>query len=157
VWCRPSRTSSASSCSTTSAPAGRTPAAWRPQRYQGLAAYARDVLDLIEELDLEDVVFVGHSVSAMIGVLAANRAPERFGALVLVSPSPRYIDDENYAGGFTHADIEGLLATMDESYLGWSAAMAPVIMGNATGPSSAASSRRASAAPTRTSPGSSPA
>jgi sigma-B regulation protein RsbQ len=113
---------------------GSDPAAWRPQRYQGLAAYARDVLDLIEELDLEDVVFVGHSVSAMIGVLAANRAPERFGALVLVSPSPRYIDDENYAGGFTHADIEGLLATMDESYLGWSAAMAPMIMGNGDRP-----------------------
>jgi sigma-B regulation protein RsbQ len=75
-------------------------------------------------------VFVGHSVSAMIGALAAAAEPERFGKLVLVGPSPRYIDDGDYTGGFTREDIEGLLESMDSNYLGWSHAMAPVIMGN---------------------------
>jgi sigma-B regulation protein RsbQ len=75
------------------------------------------------------VIFVGHSVSAMIGVLAAERAPELFGALVLVGPSPRYINDEGYVGGFSRADIEELLASLDSNYLGWSSAIAPVIMG----------------------------
>ena len=77
-----------------------------------------------------DVVFVGHSVSAMIGVLAANREPERFSRLVLVGPSPRYINDGEYVGGFTAEDIDGLLDSLDSNYLGWSSAMAPVIMGN---------------------------
>jgi sigma-B regulation protein RsbQ len=75
-------------------------------------------------------VFVGHSVSAMIGVLAAARAPERFAKLVLVGPSPRYIDDDGYVGGFGRQDIDELLASLDSNYLGWSSAMAPVIMGN---------------------------
>ena len=81
-------------------------------------------------LDLHDVIFVGHSVAAMIGVLAANRDPERFAELVLVGPSPRYIDDDDYVGGFSGADIEELLRALDANYLGWSQAMAPVIMGN---------------------------
>ena len=81
-----------------------------------------------------DVVFVGHSVSAMIGVLAAASEPERFARLVLVGPSPRYIDDDGYVGGFTREDIDGLLESMDSNYLGWSSAMAPVIMGNADRP-----------------------
>lgn len=102
---------------------------YRPERYATLAAYARDVLAFCEELGLEDMVFVGHSVSAMIGALAAARAPERFDSLVLVGPSPRYLDDDGYAGGFSQADIDGLLETMDTDYLGWSSAMAPVIMG----------------------------
>jgi len=104
------------------------------ERYSTLAGYAGDVLDICRELGLEDVVFVGHSVSAMIGVLAAADEPERFGSLVLVGPSPRYIDDEDYVGGFTPQDIEGLLDSMDSNYLGWSSAMAPVIMGNADRP-----------------------
>jgi len=99
-------------------------------RYGTLRGYADDVLEICRELDLHDVVFVGHSVSAMIGVLAAGAEPERFGKLVLVGPSPRYIDDEGYAGGFTREDVEGLLESMDSNYLGWSSAMAPVIMGN---------------------------
>jgi sigma-B regulation protein RsbQ len=98
-------------------------------RYASLDAYAEDVLDLLDELDLSDVVFVGHSVSAMIGVLAANRAPARFKSLILVSPSPRYVDDVGYAGGFTRDDIDGLLETMETDYLGWSSVMAPTIMG----------------------------
>ena len=79
-------------------------------------------------------MFVGHSVSAMIGVLAAAAEPDRFGALVLIGPSPRYIDDGDYVGGFAEADIEGLLDSMDSNYLGWSSTMAPVIMGNADRP-----------------------
>jgi sigma-B regulation protein RsbQ len=108
--------------------------AYDPQRYRSLEGYAADVIDVIRALDLHDVVFVGHSVSAMIGVLAAAREPDRFGALVLVAPSPRYIDDEGYAGGFSEKDIEDLLASLDRNYLGWSSTMAPVIMGNTDRP-----------------------
>src|SRR5918992_5134177 len=91
-----------------------------PARYGSLDAYADDVLAICRELDLTNIVFVGHSVSAMIGVLAANAEPERFDRLVLVGPSPRYIDDDGYAGGFTLDDIEGLLQSMSSNYLGWS-------------------------------------
>ena len=104
--------------------------AYDPQKYASLDGYADDVLELCAELDLRDVVFVGHSVSSMIGVLAANREPDRFAALVLVAPSPRYLDDEGYVGGFTAADIEELLGSLESNYLGWSSAMAPVIMAN---------------------------
>jgi len=104
--------------------------AYDPERYGSLRGYAADLVEICRELELTDAVFVGHSVSAMIGVLAAAAEPERFGRLVLVGPSPRYIDDEDYAGGFTREDIEGLLESMDSNYLGWSGAMAPVIMGN---------------------------
>jgi sigma-B regulation protein RsbQ len=109
---------------------GADPAAYDPERHGTLEGYAEDVLELCRELDLRDIVFVGHSVSAMIGVLAANREPERFAALVLVGPSPRYVDAGGYRGGFTREDIEELLASLDSNYLGWSSAMAPVIMGN---------------------------
>lgn len=103
--------------------------AYDARRYGSLEAYADDVIAILEELDLRDVVFVGHSVSSMIGVLAAAAAAERFAKLVLVGPSPRYIDDGDYVGGFTRADIEELLDALDANYLGWSSAMAPVIMG----------------------------
>jgi sigma-B regulation protein RsbQ len=109
---------------------GSDPGAYDPVRYGSLDGYATDVLELCGELDLTDVVFVGHSVSAMVGVLAAIREPARFGALVLVGPSPRYLDADGYVGGFSRADIDELLASLDSNYLGWSAAMAPVIMGN---------------------------
>jgi sigma-B regulation protein RsbQ len=105
-------------------------AAYDDERYSTLDGYATDVVEICEALDLTDVVFVGHSVSAMVGVLAAARAPERFGALVLIGPSPRYINDGDYVGGFTEDDIAGLLASLDSNYLGWSSAMAPAIMGN---------------------------
>jgi sigma-B regulation protein RsbQ len=104
--------------------------AYDAERYASLDGYARDVLDVCEALDLNDVVFVGHSVSAMVGMLAAIAAPERFGALVLIGPSPRYINDGDYVGGFTEEDIDGLLDSLDSNYLGWSSAMAPVIVGN---------------------------
>jgi sigma-B regulation protein RsbQ len=100
------------------------------QKYATLDGYASDVLEICRDLQLSDVVFVGHSVSAMIGILAANREPQRFAALVLVGPSPRYIDDADYVGGFSRQDIEGLLSSLDSNYLGWSSSMAPVIMGN---------------------------
>lgn len=104
--------------------------AYDEQRYSTLDGYADDVLQIVHELDLRDVVFVGHSVSAMIGVLAANRAPDRFAKLVLVGPSPRYINDGDYVGGFEPGDIAALLESLDSNYLGWSREMAPVIMGN---------------------------
>ncbi|MDT9682461.1 alpha/beta hydrolase [Streptomyces sp. TRM76323] len=104
--------------------------AWDPERYSSLQGYAQDVVEVCEELDLEGAVFVGHSVSAMVGVLAAQAAPERIGALVMVAPSPCYIDDDGYRGGFSPEDIDELLASLESNYLGWSSAMAPVIMGN---------------------------
>lgn len=104
------------------------------QKYATLDGYASDLLELCDALELSDVIFVGHSVSAMIGVLAARRQPACFAALVLVGPSPCYINDEHYEGGFSHQDIEELLDSLDSNYLGWSSAMAPVIMGNADRP-----------------------
>lgn len=109
---------------------GSDAAAFDRERYSSLRGYADDIVQIARELDLRDAVFVGHSVSAMVGVLAAIAEPDRFGALVLIGPSPRYIDDGDYIGGFSEADIEGLLESMDANYLGWSSAMAPVIMGN---------------------------
>jgi sigma-B regulation protein RsbQ len=104
--------------------------AYDAKRYADLSGYAGDVVAICDELDLRDVVFVGHSVSAMIGVLAALARPELFSSLVMVGPSPRYIDDDGYTGGFSREDIEGMLDSMESNYLGWSSAMAPVIMGN---------------------------
>lgn len=106
------------------------PSAWDERRYSSLEGYAQDVLEVAEELDLREVTFVGHSVSAMVGVLAAAKAPERFSRLVMVAPSPCYIDDAGYRGGFSSEDIDELLESLESNYLGWSAAMAPVIMGN---------------------------
>jgi sigma-B regulation protein RsbQ len=108
--------------------------AYDPQRHGSLQGYAQDVLEVCEALDLRDVVLVGHSVSAMIGALAAIEQPDRFAGLVMVGPSPRYLDDDGYVGGFAAADIDELLDSMDSNYLGWSSAMAPVIMGNADRP-----------------------
>jgi sigma-B regulation protein RsbQ len=99
-------------------------------KYSSLQGYAEDVLEICSTLALTDVVFVGHSVSAMIGVLAAIKEPQRFDRLVLIGPSPRYINDRDYVGGFTRQDIEDLLEFQDRNYLGWSANLAPVIMGN---------------------------
>ncbi|MCY1035967.1 alpha/beta hydrolase [Corallococcus sp. BB11-1] len=105
-------------------------AAYDRTKYSTLDGYADDVLEVCHALDLQRGVFVGHSVSAMVGVLAAIREPERFDRLVLVGPSPCYINDEGYVGGFSREDIEQLLESLDDNYLGWSSTMAPVIMGN---------------------------
>jgi sigma-B regulation protein RsbQ len=99
-------------------------------KYDSLNGYAEDVLAICRELDLTNVIFVGHSVSAMIGVLAAIQEPERFERLVLIGPSPCYINDGDYVGGFKQEDIEGLLDFLDSNHLGWSSTMAPTIMGN---------------------------
>jgi sigma-B regulation protein RsbQ len=108
--------------------------AYNPARYSTLQGYATDVLEICEALALEKVIFVGHSVSAMIGVLAAIREPDRFEKLVLIGPSPCYINDQEYTGGFSREDIEGLLDSLESNYLGWSSMMAPVIMGNQNRP-----------------------
>jgi len=106
------------------------------ERYSTLDGYAQDVVEICRDLGLRDVVYVGHSVSAMIGVLAVRQAPELFARLVLVGPSPRYVDDldDGYVGGFSEEDIAGLLESLESNYLGWSGAMAPVIMGNSDVP-----------------------
>jgi sigma-B regulation protein RsbQ len=108
--------------------AGR--AAYDVERHATLDGYAADVVEICRELDVRDGVFVGHSVSAMIGVLADLAAPELFDRLVLIGPSPRYVDDEGYAGGFSEADVRELLESLESNYLGWSSVMAPVIVGN---------------------------
>ncbi|MGW7069066.1 alpha/beta fold hydrolase [Streptomyces sp. NPDC054855] len=113
--------------------AGRSDlSAWSEERYSSLEGYVEDVLEICHELELGPVTFVGHSVSAMMGVLAAAREPEAFTGLVLLAPSPCFIDDPaaGYRGGFSAEDIDELLASLDANYLGWSGAMAPVIMGN---------------------------
>lgn len=113
---------------------GSAEAPYDAERYASLEGYADDVIRICDELELGDVVFVGHSVSAMVGVLAHLRAPGRFSALAMVAPSPRYINDENYTGGFVRTDIDDMLASLSSNYLGWSSAMAPAIMGNAERP-----------------------
>src|ERR1700743_2777127 len=99
-------------------------------KYASLSGYANDVVEIGTELGLTDAVFVGHSVSSMIGVLAARKAPGMFGKLVLIGPSARYIDDEGYVGGFRARQIEELLQFLESNHMGWSTQMAPMIMGN---------------------------
>ena len=103
---------------------------WDPQRYGNLRGYAEDVLDILSAFDLRDVVFVGHSVSAMIGMLASIEAPERFARLIHIGPSPCYVNDAGYVGGFERKDIDGLLDLMEKNYVGWAAFLAPVVMKN---------------------------
>lgn len=105
--------------------------AYDPDRYSSLSGYARDVLDVCDALELEEVVFVGHSVSAMVGVLAARERPRLFSELILVGPSPRYLDEApDYVGGFKRADIAEMLETMEKNYIGWANYLAPAIMKN---------------------------
>jgi sigma-B regulation protein RsbQ len=105
--------------------------AYDPERYSHLDGYAQDILDICHALELEKVILVAHSVSSMIAVLAANREPERFERLILIGPSPRYINDPpEYVGGFERSDIEGLLDMMDRNYIGWANFLAPAIMKN---------------------------
>ena len=111
--------------------AGRSDlSAYDSSKYADLAGYAEDIVEIGQALGLRDAILVGHSVSAMIGALATLRAPGMFSDLVMVGPSPRYIDDGTYKGGFTQEQVEELLEFLAENHLGWSAAMAPAIMGN---------------------------
>lgn len=109
-------------------------AAYDKAKYSTLEGYASDLVEICRELDVHGGVFVGHSVSAMIGVIAARDAPELFDKLVLVGPSPRYIDDGDYRGGFSQAQVDELLEFLDNNHMGWSTAMAPVIMANSDRP-----------------------
>ena len=104
--------------------------AYSPQKYAQLEGYAEDIIELCVELNLEEIIFVGHSVSAIIGIIASIQAPEFFKSLILVGPSPSYINDGDYIGGFSKQQIDELLASLENNHLGWSMAMAPVIMGN---------------------------
>ncbi|MGY3561662.1 pimeloyl-ACP methyl ester carboxylesterase [Bradyrhizobium sp. USDA 4463] len=103
--------------------------AYNKRKYSSLGAYADDVVEIGRGLELHDALFVGHSVSAMIGVLASQKAPGMFGKLILIGPSARYIDDEGYVGGFSAKQIEELLEFLEANHMGWSAQMAPLIMG----------------------------
>src|SRR5688572_22758871 len=105
-------------------------AAYNNEKYSNLNGYAQDILDICHALDLKQVIFVGHSVSSMIGLLAAIREPGFFTNMIMVGPSPRYINDEGYVGGFERSDIESLLDTMDKNYIGWANFLAPAIMKN---------------------------
>ena len=108
--------------------------AYNRTKYTSLDGYADDLVEIADILALEDAVFVGHSVGAMIGMLAALKAPGRFKTMVMLCPSPRYIDDEDYVGGFSRGDIDDLLDVLESNFLGWSRSTAPVIMGNADRP-----------------------
>ncbi|QDP18645.1 alpha/beta fold hydrolase [Sphingomonas xanthus] len=111
--------------------AGRSDlSAYDPAKYSSLDGYAQDLVEIGEALELRDAVVIGHSVSAMIGALASIARPDMFSEIVMVGPSPRYIDDDGYVGGFSGTQIEELLTFLEENHLGWSAAMAPQIMGN---------------------------
>ncbi|MCQ4088297.1 alpha/beta fold hydrolase [Saccharibacillus sp. JS10] len=103
-----------------------------PAKYASLKGYARDLLDVVDALELKNVVFVGHSVSSMIGAVASTMQPEAFSRLIMVGPSPRYLNDlPNYYGGFDREDIDELLEMMQLNFSGWASYMAPVAMQNA--------------------------
>lgn len=104
--------------------------AYDPEKYATLDGYANDLIEIGDELGIRDGVFVGHSVSAMIGAIAAVQRPEMFSTLVMVGPSPRYINDLDYEGGFSEGDIDDLLNALSDNPLAWSASMAPAIIGN---------------------------
>lgn len=112
--------------------------AWDPASHASLQGYADDVVELLDALALPPVVFVGHSASAMAGVLAAVVRPDLFAGLVLVGGSPRYLEADGYVGGFTRADVDGLLEAMESNYLAWASSLAPLAMGNADRPELAA-------------------
>lgn len=100
------------------------------QKYGNLQGYADDILEVCKVLDLKELIIVGHSVSAMIALLAANKEPELFTNIIMIGPSPCYVNKNGYRGGFNQEDIDDLLNTLDKNYLGWAATMAPAIMGN---------------------------
>tara|TARA_R110002126_G_scaffold73463_5_gene183152 strand:+ start:799 stop:1650 length:852 start_codon:yes stop_codon:yes gene_type:complete len=104
--------------------------AYHTERYSELQGYAQDIIEICNALQLEDVIFIGHSVSCMIGVLAAIEQPNVFSNLIFIGPSARYVNDTNYSGGFSREDLEGLLDVMDNNYLGWAIFLAPVVMKN---------------------------
>ncbi len=108
--------------------------AYNSKRYSTLRGYAKDVIEILDELQLKKSIFIGHSVSAMIGTLAAIERPDLFSYMIFIGPSARYLNDGEYIGGFEISDLEGIMNTMDNNYLGWAETMAPAIMGNSDRP-----------------------
>lgn len=98
-------------------------------RHGALFGYADDLLDLLDECSVERCTYVGHSMSGMIGTLAAIARPELFERLVLIGASPRYLDDVDYIGGFKPEDLEGLFQSMRANYQAWVAGFAPMVVG----------------------------
>ncbi len=112
--------------------------AYNYQKYNTLHGYADDLIEICERLELKEVNLVGHSVSTMIGLLAVNKAPHIFSSLVMVAPSPCFINEGDYEGGFSPEDIDGLIDAVESNYLGWSSEITPMIMGNPDRPELAA-------------------
>lgn len=105
--------------------------AYDPERYATLAGYAQDIIEVCDALDLKDAILIGHSVSSMICLLAAKGIPHRIASLVMVCPSPRYLNDPpDYLGGFERADIEGLLDMIERNQPGWATYLAGVVAQN---------------------------
>ena len=103
--------------------------AYHSAKYSSLQGYADDLVEVVEQFGCGPVIFVGHSVSAMVGMLAGLRRPDLFAAHVMIGPSPCYVNDGAYVGGFERHDIDSLLEMLESNYLGWSSNMAPAIMG----------------------------
>lgn len=104
------------------------------ERYISLNGYAQDIIDVCKELDLKDIIFIGHSVSSMTGIIAVNQFPEIFSSMVLIGPSPCYINEDGYQGGFDEKDLRDLMDVMERNYLGWASFLAPVVMQNENRP-----------------------
>jgi sigma-B regulation protein RsbQ len=104
------------------------------EKYASLWGYATDLNEIISAFAQGPVIIVGHSVSAMIGVLAERQQPGRIAGLVMIGGSPCYIDASTYSGGFSRDEVQTLLSSIDENYLGWSSTMAPVLMGSSGQP-----------------------
>ncbi|QOT09501.1 alpha/beta hydrolase [Paenibacillus sp. JNUCC32] len=109
---------------------GSNLSAYTSERYDSLRGYAQDVLDIVEALELRDVIFIGHSVSSMIGMLASIEHPEYFAKLIMIGPSPRYLNDDGYVGGFDKSDVTELLDMMEMNFAGWASFLAPIAMKN---------------------------
>ncbi|WP_421924887.1 alpha/beta fold hydrolase [Lysinibacillus capsici] len=104
--------------------------AYSSEKYQSLQGYVQDLLDIIETLSLQNSIFVGHSISAMIGLLASIQHPDYFKKLIMIGPSPCYLNDDGYQGGFERSDIAELLDMMEMNFTGWASYMAPIAMNN---------------------------
>ena len=104
--------------------------AYSSEKYQSLQGYVQDLLDIIETLSLQNSIFVGHSISAMIGLLASIQHPDYFKKLIMIGPSPCYLNDDGYRGGFERSDIAELLDMMEMNFTGWASYMAPIAMSN---------------------------
>ncbi|KGO85925.1 sigma factor SigB regulation protein RsbQ [Flavobacterium rivuli WB 3.3-2 = DSM 21788] len=108
--------------------------AYNPNRYSSLHGYAQDIIELCDALELNQIIFIGHSVSCMIGALASIQRMYLFKSLIMIGPSAKYVNDDEYYGGFSNGDLEGLFEVMDYNYIGWASFLAPVVMKNSDQP-----------------------